>query len=146
MPDATEVDFYLVGSAENRARLLTACRLAEKACEQQLRVSVLASGPPEAAELDELLWTFSDRSFVPHGSWPADPEFAAATPVLVGSGSPPGTHRDVLINLGPNMPEEPATYARICEVVGAGDDDRQMARSRWRSYREAGFTLDTHDL
>ena len=76
MPAGTKVDFYLLGSAENRSRLLTACRIAEKACEQKLRVSVLAGGPPEAAELDELLWTFSDRSFVPHGSWPADPEFA----------------------------------------------------------------------
>jgi DNA polymerase IIIc chi subunit len=36
--------------------------------------------------------------------------------------------------------------ALVVSIVGAGDEDRQMARSRWRSYRAAGFTLETHDL
>ena len=81
-------------------------QLVEKACEQGLRVSVRTGGPAETAEFDELLWTFSDRSFVPHVVWPSEPEIAAATPVLVGSAGFPDHHRQVLINLAPDAPAD----------------------------------------
>ncbi|MGL6224841.1 MAG: DNA polymerase III subunit chi, partial [Steroidobacteraceae bacterium] len=94
---APRIDFYTLSEPDRRARLVAACRLAEKACDQGLRVAVRTGSAAETAELDELLWTFADRSFVPHGVWPTDPETAGATPVLVGSSALPATHRDVLI-------------------------------------------------
>ncbi len=142
----TQVDFYLLAAADVRSRLTTACRLAEKACDQGLRVTLRTSGPGEAAEVDDLLWTFSDRSFVPHGVWPAEPEFAAATPVLIASGALPETHRDVLINLGGDVPPSFASYARICEIVAGAEDAKRLARLRWRDYKGAGLTPSTHEL
>ena len=91
MPVATQVDFYVLTAADRRSRLTTACRLAEKAYDQGLRVAVRTSSPAETAEVDELLWTFSDRSFVPHGVWPAAPEFVQPRDerlVDVGDGKP----------------------------------------------------------
>ena len=143
---ATKVDFYLLAAADGRTRLVTACRLAEKACDQGLRVAVRTAGPAQTAELDELLWTFSDRSFVPHGVWPAEPEFAAATPVMIASGALPESHRDVLINLCDDLPAEAFRYARVCEVVAGDDDAKRRARIRWRGYRDAGLEPDTHNL
>jgi DNA polymerase-3 subunit chi len=125
---------------------VTACRLAEKAFDQGLRVAVRTAGPAQTAELDELMWTFSDRSFVPHGVWPAEPEFAAATPVLIASGALPDSHRDVLINLGDDLPAEAGRYSRVCEVVAGDEDARRRARIRWRGYRDAGLEPDTHNL
>jgi DNA polymerase-3 subunit chi len=142
----TKVDFYLLGAADPRARLTTACRLAEKAYDQGLRVAVRTASPSETAELDELLWTFSDRSFVPHAVWPAEPALAEHTPVLIASGTLPDSHGDVLINLGPEAPADPAQFARICEIVGADADDKRRARVRWRSYSEGGLTPVKHDL
>ncbi len=132
------VTFYLHASSDPRARLATACRLAEKAYEQGLRVSVRTASPAETAALDELMWTFADRSFVPHGTWPAEPEFAGATPVLIGSAALPDTHRDVLINLAPDAPPEVSGYARVCELVAGDEDSKQRARVRWRAYRNLG--------
>jgi DNA polymerase III subunit chi len=143
---ATRVDFYLLGASDPRARLATACRIAEKACDQGLKVAVRTAGPAETAELDELLWTFSDRSFVPHAVWPAEPAVAAQTPVLVASGAPPDSHRDVLINLGTEPPPDPHAYARICEIVGADDAAKRQARVRFRTYRDAGIVPETHQL
>ena len=143
---ATKVDFYLLGAADGRTRLVTACRLAEKAFDQGLRVAVRTAGPAQTAELDELMWTFSDRSFVPHGVWPAEPEFVAATPVLIASGALPESHRDVLINLGDDLPAEAGGYSRVCEVVAGDEDARRRARIRWRGYRDAGLEPDTHNL
>jgi DNA polymerase-3 subunit chi len=142
----TRVDFYLIGAADARSRLTTACRLAEKACEQGLRVAVRTASPSETAEIDDLMWTFSDRSFVPHAVWPAEPAVAQETPVLIASGALPDSHHDVLINLATEVPAEPGSYARICEVVGGGEDERRRARARWRSYRDAGFAPDSHEL
>jgi DNA polymerase III subunit chi len=83
---------------------------------------------------------------VPHGVWPAEPGFAAATPVLIGSSALPGTHRDVLFNLAPDAPADISGYARICEVVGGDEDSKQRARLRWRSYRDAGCAPEKRDV
>jgi len=142
----TQVDFYLLGAADPRARLTTACRLAEKAYGQGLRVAVRTAGPSETAQIDELMWTFSDRSFLPHAVWPAEPAVADHTPVLIASGALPDSHRDVLINLAPEGPADPARFGRICEIVGADEDLKRRARMRWRNYREAGLSPASHDL
>jgi DNA polymerase-3 subunit chi len=144
--DATQVDFYLLAAADPRARLTTACRIAEKAYDQGLRVAVRTASPSETAELDELLWTFSDRSFVPHAVWPAEPAIAEQTPVLIASGALPGSHSDVLINLATDSPAEPTRFARICEIVGSDEVLKRRARIRWRSYSEAGLAPVKHDL
>jgi DNA polymerase-3 subunit chi len=142
----TKVDFYLLAAPDARARLMTACRLAEKACDQGLRVAVRTSGPAETAEVDEFMWTFSDRSFVPHGVLPADPAFVAATPVLIASGALPDSHRDVLINLGTDVPGDFASFGRVCEIVGGDETARRAARERWRGYKSAGVTPESHNL
>ena len=142
----TKVDFYLLGAPDPRARLATACRLAEKAFHQGLRVAMHTTSPAETAELDELLWTFSDRSFVPHAVWPADSSLADETPVLIASGALPATHRDVLINLGGEPPADALCFGRICEIVGADEAAKRQARVRWRSYRNAGLTPESHNL
>jgi len=143
---ATKVDFYTLGEPDRRARLVTACRLAEKAYDQGLRVAVRTASAAETAEFDELLWTFADRSFVPHVVWPTEPDVVAATPVVVGSSSLPASHRDVLINLAPDAPADFSAYARICEVVGGDEDARKAGRHRWRTYRDAGCAPKAHPL
>jgi len=135
-----KVDFYPLAEQDRRARLVTACRLAEKAYDQGLKVAVRTSSPAETAEFDELLWTFSDRAFVPHGVWPMDPETAAATPVLVGTSALPESHRDVLINLAADAPADFSAYARICEIVGGDEDGKKAGRVRWGAYRDGGCT------
>ena len=143
---AIKVDFYPLGEPDRRARLVTACRLAEKAYDQGLRVAVRTASAAETAEFDELLWTFSDRSFVPHVVWPTEPDVVAATPVVVGSANLPPTHRDVLINLAPDAPADFSAYARICEVVGGDEDAKKAGRLRWRTYRDAGCVPEAHPL
>jgi len=141
-----KIDFYLLREAEPRARLRTACRLVEKAYEQGLRVALRTADAKETAELDELLWTFSDRSFVPHCVWPADPALASETPVVIGSGALPESHRDVLVNLGDEAPPGFEGYSRVLEIVGADEGAKTLARNRWRRYREHGANPESHNL
>ena len=84
--------------------------------------------------------------YVPHGVWPADTDFAAATPVLISSGALPDSHRDVLVNLGTDVPADFATFSRVCEVVAGDEEARRRARLRWRGYKDAGLAPETHNL
>jgi DNA polymerase-3 subunit chi len=143
---AAQVDFYLLSASDKRTRLLTACRLAEKGYDQGLRVTVLAGAPAESAEIDDLLWSFRDRSFVPHAVWPATAEVAAETPVLISGGELPESHRDVLVNLGAEVPAGFERYARVCEIVTGDEAAKAAGRARWRRYRDAGLALESHPL
>jgi DNA polymerase-3 subunit chi len=142
----TQVDFYLLSDSEPRAALKTACRLAEKAFDQGFKVVLRTDSSAATAQLDDLLWTFSDSSFVPHCVWPGDPALVAETAVLVASSSGPATHRDVLINLAPRAPEDGAAFGRVLEIVAADEDAKKLARGRWRSYRDAGLDPKSHTL
>ena len=87
-----------------------------------------------------------DRSFVPHGVWPAEPDFAAATPVLITSGALPDSHRDVLVNLAAETPAGFETFTRLCEIVTSDEAAKRAGRVRWRSYRDAGLEPQSHTL
>jgi DNA polymerase-3 subunit chi len=141
-----QVDFYLLTAADHRSRLTMACRLAEKAYDQGLRVAVRTGSAAETAEFDELLWTYADGSFVPHVAWPAEPDVVALTPVVVGQASLPASHRDVLINLAADAPADFSAYARVCDVVGGDEEGKQAGRTRWRRYRDAGCTPQPHNI
>jgi len=141
-----QVDFYLLSEGDARAVYRTACRLAEKAYEQGHRVVVRTADTASTAQVDELLWTFSDRSFVPHCVWPGEPALVDASPVLIANTASPPTHRGVLINLTAAVPDDGPAFERVLEIVAADDESKRLARTRWRTYRDAGLEPKTHNL
>jgi len=140
----TKVDFYLLG-ADGDSRERIACRLAEKAWRLGNRVYLLAPDKPAALELDELLWTFSQGSFVPHAVCTSDSD-AETHPVLIGNSEPPAALHDVLISLAPEVPTWFSRFERVAELVGTAEDDKVRGRERFRFYRERGYPLATHNL
>ena len=52
----------------------------------------------------------------------------------------------MLINLGDELPDGFERFALVLEIVGPTDPERQAARSRYRHYKERGYTLSAHDL
>ena len=138
----TKVDFYLLGE-NHSSREHFACRLAEKAWRLGNKVYLLAVDQPAALDLDNLLWTFSQGSFVPHALCAQD-EDVQDHPVLIGHAEPPAALHDVLISLAPDVPDWFSRFTRIAEVVGASEDDK--ARGRERFYRERGYPLEAHNL
>jgi DNA polymerase III subunit chi len=143
----SRVDFYVLGSADDRARLVYACRVVEKAFLQKLTVCVSLATPAEAESFDTLLWTFADRSFVPH-ALARDAQGLAglppATPVWVGCLAPVAA--DLLVNLAPEAPDFYARYARIAEFVDAEPGRRDAGRRRFAFYRDHGHSPETHKV
>jgi DNA polymerase-3 subunit chi len=141
----TRIDFYVLTENAPDARLRYACRIAEEAAERGSRVYLQTGSTGETQRLDELLWTYNDRSFLPHeiaGGAPPHPRVM----VMLGETSPPPSHRDLLINLTDNCTPDAPAYARIAEIVDVDPERKRRARERYRQYREQGLTLESHNV
>lgn len=140
----TRVDFYILPDAGGRSRDLLACKLAEKAFSEGHRVYLNADSPAHARELDELLWTFRDRSFLPHAlEQDAGDE---QPPIVIGCNGNPETGHDVLINLAAAVPECFSRFARLLEIVNGEASVRDQGRARYKFYRDRGYPLESHQL
>jgi DNA polymerase-3 subunit chi len=145
---APKVDFYVLPGRDREARLRFACRLAEKAWLKRHRVRVQLEPGGELEAFDQLLWTFSDRSFVPHrraGAAGDAPGMAPPEVVIADSPDADAADGDVLLNLAAAQPA-PGAWARIAEVVDADDGRRRQGRERFRAYRDLGLAPETHDM
>lgn len=142
----TEVDFYIIEDAADAARLNFVCRLADKAVDRGSHVLIRPETAAEARRLDELLWTFSQGSFLPH-RLVSDAGDSPIEPVLIDDGpGPAGERWDVLINLAADVPEYFSRYARLAEIVDADGERRVHGRERYRYYRDRGYPLKTHRI
>ncbi len=141
----SRIDFYILTEAGESARLVFACRLAEKAYRLNNSVHIRTADGGLARRLDELLWTFRDGSFVPHEIIDAGQQ--AAAPVTIGRDA--GSNiavSDLLINLSPDTPADIAAFPRIAEIVSSDEDSRLQSRQRFAAYRDQGHTLETHNI
>jgi len=140
----TRIDFYILAEAGQSSRLQFACRLTDKAYGQQHRVYAHTTSDDEARELDELLWTFRQGSFIPHQlvSERADNR----TPVRIGTPACADDAGQLLINLGPEAPAFAGNFARVAEIIDATDASKDAGRERFRQYRAMGFNPVTHKI
>lgn len=129
-----QVDFYIIKDNALDASLRYACRLVEKAYTLGLRIHIHTADENMTMQMDDLLWIFKDRSFIPHQRMSAVDELCAVT--LNHDQLP--EHREVLINLSFDVPEFYDQFERIVEVVGNDHDMIQQGRARFRSYKDKG--------
>ena len=139
------VDFYILSQHGPRERHVFACRLAEKAYRLDNSVHIHAGSRETAEQLDELLWTFRDGSFVPHDL--LSPGSADRnSPVTIGCDAGPPEARDLLINLCDDIPPFAEAFPRVAELVSSDDDCKRESRKRFVAYRDNGHTLETHNV
>ncbi len=138
----TRVDFYILPQTDEEARLLFACRLADKAWQLGKRLLLHTASAEVARQLDERLWAFRADSFVPHDVLPA----SQLSPVHIGHSDDSGKHHDLLINLGHEIPAFFSRFERVAEIVTQQPQQLAQSRERFRFYRERGYALETHDL
>ena len=139
------VDFYVLKSAAARQRWAFVCRLTVKAYLKDLKIVIVSDALADAQALDELLWTFNDRSFIPHkvclDEQSVDP--ATAVHLTVETALPTA---DLLVNLAQRLPAQFQRYARIAEVIDADEERRRLGRERFKAYRDLKLPLETHQI
>src|SRR3990172_5435690 len=138
----TRVDFYSLPEHGDSGK--TACMLTEKARQRGHTIRIRAASRADALQLDEMLWTFRDISFIPHRL--ADESEDSAAHVTIEWEGAQTDAGDVLINLTAVIPEESGRFNRIIELVPADAAERQAARERFRFYREQGLELHHHEM
>ena len=142
----TRVDFYVTKDNEPQFALRTACRITEKAFSAGHRVHIHMNSEYDCEKLDTLLWTFRDRSFIPHEVSPLP---ITDCPVTISSEKSPemtSGHTDFLVNLSHQIPENFKQFQRIAEIIDNQQESIHAGRERYRFYRENGLNPQHHEV
>jgi DNA polymerase-3 subunit chi len=132
--------FIELHSPEEKLRQV--CAQTQRHYEQGQTVSIYAPDQTEAAELDSILWTLRQNSFIPHVRLEETDE-PLLEPVLIFSSEPGDITSDVLILASAD--EQPPWFARfhhICDFAAVYDEElRQASRRRYTACKEAGYRM-----
>ena len=141
----TQIDFYVLKPGTRGDRFAYSCRLAEHIhTSRKLRILIHCPDQRQARDLDRLLWTYRDESFLPHGLvGETDP---ALTPILISADGQPEQEDQVLINLGTEVPEFFSRFERLCEPLDHDPAIRDAGRKRYAYYRDCGYPLKHHEV
>jgi len=138
----TQIYFY----SGSNDKLQTACRLCAKAAQQNMTVLIYALDTTVLEQLDQLLWSFSPTSFIPHCDIRADSDLVSATPVILSNRIPPGRQFDVLLNLHPQQPPAFDQFNRLIEIADNSPEGKQAARARYRFYKDTNHPIQHFNL
>jgi DNA polymerase-3 subunit chi len=136
----TKIDFYY--HVENKFQ--TACSLSAKAYARGMKVLAFCADAEASQKFSRMLWTAPALSFIPHCT--ADDKLAPVTPVIVDHAGANPIHDDVLINLRTERPPFFSRFQRLVEIVTLDEEDRELARDRFKFYRDRGYAIENHDL
>ncbi|WP_444924383.1 DNA polymerase III subunit chi [Microbulbifer sp. DLAB2-AF] len=138
----TRIDFYILSSDQPQQADIFACRLAEKAYRNGLRVLLAVDNQERAEQLNQLLWTFREDSFLPH----ANQENGEQAAIEINCGEDPQAHHGLLINLCSKVPNWFSRFERLAEIVVQEANALQRSRSRFGHFRDRGYPLQSHKI
>jgi DNA polymerase-3 subunit chi len=112
--------------------------LLEKSLERGWRAVIQVVSDERLSALDDHLWTFSDESFLPHGT---DREaHAADQPVVIttSTDNPNDASIRFLVE-GAEIPADTSAYQRMVILFDGTDPHAlALAREQWRAVKEGG--------
>jgi DNA polymerase-3 subunit chi len=137
----TQIDFYVqVDGKEELVRKLCA-----KALAAQAKVVIWCADQVACQKLSRLLWSVPATGFVPHCL--AGEPLAPRTPIVLACDDSAVAHDQILVNLRAEVPAFFSRFERLIEIVSATDEaEKQLARDRYRYYRDRGYEIRTHDM
>ena len=138
----SRVDFYLLSDESGMYKF--ACIMASKAWSAGNHVYMYTETEDTAKKLDDLLWTFRDISFVPHEIYNETEN--NEVPITIGFGNHFPNHSQVMINLDYKIPEFAEKFSRIIEIVENNKKKKEIARQRYRQYKESEYELHNHNI
>ena len=141
---AVRIDFYVLEADATDGRLRLACKIIDRAYRSGHTAYLWARDDHETNLLDDLLWTFSQNSFVPHSRNNHNSDLT--TPVHIGHHPPQSGSAEVVVSVADRPVEDYSNFLRIAEVVGFDESEKQSGRSRFKFYRDQGLELETHRI
>ena len=141
------IEFHIL-QCNQQAGLLFVCQLTEQLYQAEKKVWIETPSPQIAKQLDELLWTFRDDSFIPHA---LHSKIKSATPVRIGFSEYIPQAKDLqhvscLINFATAIPAFYQQFSAFSEIVFNEASIRDAARLRYKTYQTQGHQLITHKI
>jgi DNA polymerase-3 subunit chi len=104
------------------------------------RIMLIAGSDERVEHLNQLLWTYDDASFLPHGS--ARDGNAARQPIFLTNTTANPNHADMLVLVDGARAPDLTSYKRVCDMFDGNDESAvEAARQRWREAKLAGHAL-----
>ena len=144
--DNTQVDFYILQDQSQRSIWQFCCRLAEKAWKLGNSVHIRTNGEDETRHLDELMWTYTDESFLPHARHDDTVNASVIQSPIVLGHDIPDAPCGLLINLAASSPEQIQQFPRIAEILNDDETVKQLGRERYSRYKKTGCTVQHHQI
>jgi DNA polymerase III subunit chi len=133
----TEIRFYHLRTVPLERALP---QILEKVLARGERVVVMAGSPERVEALNAALWTYNDRSFLPHGS--SRDGFAEDQPIWLTTAEENPNSAAMLVLADGARSEDVSKWGSAIEIFDGGDDAAvAAARERWKAYKAAGHTL-----
>lgn len=139
-----KIDFYVLETTGGQQSLFFACQLIEKIYAEHQQLYVHTNSREEAERLDALLWTYHDDSFLPHSLY--QPDVISSAPIQIGYGEAPKEMTKVMLTLCSAIPAFYEQFTEVMEIVFPDPPVQQLARERYRQYRDQGHDVNTHKL
>lgn len=135
----TRVEFFF--NVEDKLQKLA--ELSEKAVTKNIAVTILTHDEAMTASVQQYLWQ-QPTSFLPNARL-ADAKDNHSQIVVDWQMDAP-VHDDVLINLQPSQPTIFSRFKRLIEIVSLDEDDKVLARARYKFYRDRGYEIRSYDV
>jgi len=115
-------------------------KLLEKVIESDYRALVVASSDEKLEQLNKELWTYTTKYFLPHGT--KKDGFSEKQPIFLTCANDNPNGAKVLAFVGDAEPFDLEKFEK-CVYMFDGNDDNEMqiARSRWKEYKNSGYEL-----
>lgn len=139
-----QVDFHTLDDASDTARLQAACVLVESARDAGQEVLLWCEDAAQQRTLDDLLWSFRDRSFIPHACLPTAADAAVPVRLHLGAGWPAEGGAAVVVNLREAAVPTDCPATRVIEIIDGDPVRRSAGRERFKAYRERGLAPAHH--
>ncbi|TCP96848.1 DNA polymerase III chi subunit [Cricetibacter osteomyelitidis] len=143
---AKQAKFYVIEHTQSTAELsaaeVLACDLAADAWRIGKRVLIACETEQQALNLDEALWQREPDQFVPHNLSGEITNYA--TPIEISwVGKRNAQRRDLLISLQNNVPDFAQNFHQVIDFVPQAENEKALARERYKIYRRLGFEMMT---
>jgi DNA polymerase-3 subunit chi len=119
--------------------------LAHHFAKQGAKVYLNCNSKTHAEQMAEFFWQVEPEQFVAHNLVGEGPKYA--TNIEIGhSAVRPYWNRQLVINLAENETTFANQFAEVVDFVPCEEKAKQLARERYKIYRQAGYQLQTIEI
>ena len=143
-PDSKpRIDFYKLNTRQATGINRFCCQLTEKVVKMGHSVFIRTNDERDTQLLDDMMWTYSDSSFLPHARLGDNTDQDVG--VVIGHRASPSPAY-LLINLGDDRPENMEQFERVAEIISDTPENLQKGRIRYAGYKKEACTLHYHEI